>query len=67
MHSKGIFHRDIKLENIFLPENRRLPFVVLSNFSYSESFSLSPNSMSPLNYKKIGTPGYAAPEIFKTN
>jgi serine/threonine protein kinase len=63
MHSKGIFHRDIKLDNLFVPENRRLPFVMLSNFCYSESFKLTG---TPAGYKKCGTPGYVAPEIFKT-
>ncbi len=63
MHSKGIFHRDIKLDNLFVPENRRLPFVLLSNFCYSENFKFSG---PPNGYKKCGTPGYVAPEIFKT-
>lgn len=77
MHSKGVFHRDIKLDNLFVPENRRLPFVLLSNFCYSENFKINKSATSPaqgylkiiyfLNrYKKCGTPGYVAPEIFKT-
>jgi serine/threonine protein kinase len=41
MHSKGVFHRDIKLDNLFVPENRRIPFVLLSNFCYSESFKIN--------------------------
>ena len=41
MHSRGVFHRDIKLENLFVPENRRLPFILLSNFCYSETFKLN--------------------------
>jgi calcium/calmodulin-dependent protein kinase I len=67
MHSKGIFHRDIKLDNLFVPEAKRLPFVLLSNFCYSESFKLNKGASSPAQgYKKCGTPGYVAPEIFKT-
>jgi serine/threonine protein kinase len=67
MHSKGVFHRDIKLDNLFVPENRRLPFVLLSNFCYSEQFKLSKGASSPTQgYKKCGTPGYVAPEIFRT-
>lgn len=64
MHSKGVFHRDIKLDNLFVPENKRLPFVLLCNFCYSESFRL--NGANNGGYKKCGTPGYVAPEIFKT-
>ena len=68
MHSKGIFHRDIKLDNLFVPENKRLPFVLLTNFCYSESFRFtgSDTRERPQGYKKCGTPGYVAPEIFKT-
>lgn len=67
MHSKGIFHRDIKLDNLFVPESKRLPFVLLSNLCYSESFKLNKGASSPQQgYKKCGTPGYVAPEIFKT-
>ena len=64
MHLKGVFHRDIKLDNIFVPDKRILPFAILSNFCYSESFKS--NQMEPQLFKKCGTPGYVAPEIFKT-
>ncbi|CAD8092817.1 unnamed protein product [Paramecium sonneborni] len=64
MHQRGVFHRDIKLENLFVPENKRLPFVLLSNFCYSESFKL--NGQNQGSYKKCGTPGYVAPEIFRS-
>ena len=60
MHMIGVFHRDIKLDNLFVPDNRRLPFVLLSNFCYSETLKLEGG------YKKCGTPGYVAPEIFKS-
>ena len=64
MHTKGVFHRDIKLDNIYVPERRCLPFCILTNFCYSENFRLN-ESEQPI-YKKCGTPGYVAPEIFKT-
>ncbi|CAD8122707.1 unnamed protein product [Paramecium sonneborni] len=59
MHSRGVFHRDIKMENLFIPEKKRLPFVVLGNFCYSET-------TDQLQYKKCGTPGFVAPEIFRS-
>ncbi|CAK65125.1 unnamed protein product (macronuclear) [Paramecium tetraurelia] len=59
MHSKGVFHRDIKMENLFIPEKKRLPFVVLGNFCYSETTDST-------QYKKCGTPGFVAPEIFRS-
>lgn len=64
MHAKGVFHRDIKLDNIYVPERRSLPFSILTNFCYSENFRL--NEIEQPIYKKCGTPGYVAPEIFKT-
>jgi serine/threonine protein kinase len=65
MHSKGVFHRDIKLDNVFVPDKRRLPFAILSNFCYSEVFKLKGAPEAQI-FKKCGTPGYVAPEIFKT-
>lgn len=60
MHQRGVFHRDIKLDNLIIPDKRRLPHVVLGNFCYSETFK------KDQIYKKCGTPGFVAPEIFKT-
>ncbi|KAM3138909.1 hypothetical protein pb186bvf_008922 [Paramecium bursaria] len=60
MHQRGVFHRDIKLDNLIIPDKRRLPHVVLGNFCYSETYN------KDLIYKKCGTPGFVAPEIFKT-
>eukprot|EP01017_Pseudomicrothorax_dubius_P020131 TRINITY_DN22070_c0_g1_i1.p2 TRINITY_DN22070_c0_g1~~TRINITY_DN22070_c0_g1_i1.p2 ORF type:complete len:221 (+),score=38.34 TRINITY_DN22070_c0_g1_i1:60-665(+) len=58
MNSKGIIHRDIKLENIFLP------------LSYSDTsvkvgdFDLATKLKDANNFKQCGTPGYMAPEVF---
>lgn len=65
MHLKGVFHRDIKLENLLVPEGRNLPFALLSNFCYSENFRLG-GGANHGGYKKCGTPGFVAPEIFRT-
>ena len=55
LHSNGICHRDIKLDNILFIDNTHLK---LLDFSLAEKF----------NKKKLngscGTPGFMAPEIF---
>ena len=56
-HSKGITHRDIKLENILLDTTQKR--IKLIDFGFATCFS---------NLKKVklfcGTPSYMAPEIF---
>ncbi|KAL4472009.1 hypothetical protein ABPG72_018511 [Tetrahymena utriculariae] len=62
MHSKGIFHRDIKLENIQFRNSQNITDVCLTNF-YMADF-VDPKGKS--TYKKCGTAGFIAPEIFKS-
>lgn len=55
MHSKGLVHRDLKLENVFLDENGD---VLLGDFGFATSWR-------PLKKKNkcYGTFQYAAPEV----
>ncbi|KAJ4779998.1 CBL-interacting Serine/Threonine-kinase [Rhynchospora pubera] len=59
-HSRGVFHRDLKLENLLLDEFGKLK---VSDFGLS---ALSPNAFSnqSILFKTLcGTPAYVAPEV----
>eukprot|EP01017_Pseudomicrothorax_dubius_P049996 TRINITY_DN9387_c0_g1_i1.p1 TRINITY_DN9387_c0_g1~~TRINITY_DN9387_c0_g1_i1.p1 ORF type:complete len:195 (-),score=18.68 TRINITY_DN9387_c0_g1_i1:60-644(-) len=59
LHSKGILHRDLKLENIFLTSQSQDLFLKIGDFDLA-SF------MEVLDHTKIvGTPGYIAPEVYE--
>jgi len=71
VHSNGIVHRDIKLNNILLAPDRR---VVLSDFGLSKVSDEKMRSdvnvtktmvvgMTPGQHLVMGTPGYIAPEV----
>jgi len=55
--AKGIMHRDLKPENILLDQNDRVKIV---DFGLATLIDL-PEYI----FKKCGTPGYIAPEVFK--
>ncbi|CAD8197064.1 unnamed protein product [Paramecium octaurelia] len=60
IHSKGLFHRDIKFDNIF---NRFPDCITDCYFVNFQSADFHDNNKM---HKRIGTPGIMAPEIFKT-
>jgi serine/threonine protein kinase len=60
LHSLGIWHRDIKPENFLLfDDDTQNPDVRLTDLGFSKRFA--PGEMST---DKLGTPLYAAPEIY---
>ena len=63
MHSKGIFHRNIKFDNIIVPDSKSLPFTVLINLNYSDNLK---HPLENNGYARWGSAGYVAPEIFLT-
>ena len=59
MHSLGIAHRDIKIENILVTDNSEEAEVKIADFGFSKVFG--PNE---LKESSMGTLCYCAPEIF---
>ena len=60
LHSLGIVHRDIKLENILMSDNSDYSKPVLIDFGLSTLLPLNKKSDEP-----YGTIGYCSPEIIK--
>ncbi|WEJ95980.1 hypothetical protein PSN45_003514 [Yamadazyma tenuis] len=61
MHSKGLIHRDLKLENLLLDKNKN---IIISDFGFVNSYNLSSNN--DLMKTSCGSPCYAAPELVLT-
>ncbi len=59
MHSNGVVHRDIKLDNILIDEKEHCK---LCDFGVSRFIQKDEKI-----YEKCGTPAYLAPEIIKEN
>jgi serine/threonine protein kinase len=58
IHSKNIIHRDLKMENILLTDNRNE--VKIIDFGLSKILSIDGNDK--LSF--VGTPIYTSPEVF---
>ena len=61
MHNKGWMHRDIKPENILLTDMKDDAKIKLIDFGLSTKIKADSHI-----YLKCGTPGFVAPELFKT-
>lgn len=59
LHSIGIFHRDIKLDNIMLRKEGDAYRPVLIDFGMADRIG-----NANLLFPKCGTPGYVPPEVF---
>ena len=61
IHKIGIYHLDIKLDNIFLDENYN---PLICNFNFSKTYEESQNGkFSDI----VGTPGYMPPQMYLKN
>ncbi|CAD8067396.1 unnamed protein product [Paramecium primaurelia] len=61
MHSKGIFHRDLKPQNILLKEIDAFDTITLIDLGLAEKFTKEGKYL----YNRCGTPGYVAPEVLQ--
>lgn len=60
LHSKGIVHRDLKLENLLLSRRKDISAIKLADFGLAKRFG-GAAALSTV----CGTPQYVAPEIIK--
>mgnify|MGYP000881970376 CR=1 FL=1 len=66
MHSKGILHRDLKLENI-MTETKSLREISIKLIDFGSAYCISKNDYSKKLKLKIGSPYYIAPEVINGN
>ncbi|TBU34091.1 kinase-like domain-containing protein, partial [Dichomitus squalens] len=65
LHKQRIIHRDIKLDNILLDEDKH---IVLTDFGIARAFGRANANRPGLDvdetHSLVGTPGYVAPEVY---
>lgn len=74
IHSEGVIHRDIKIENILMNSEGEIKYTdfnisVVTDIGKAKNFSDDEKELNQLinNYTKIGTPGFKAPETCNDN
>lgn len=60
MHSKGLIHRDLKLENLLMDKHKN---IIISDFGFVNSYNRDKNDLMKTS---CGSPCYAAPELVLT-
>lgn len=64
LHSNGVAHYDIKLENILVSNPKeKYPHIILSDFGFAEEWKVQDGTTPLVKFKK-GSWNYASPELF---
>merc|ERR1711939_564326 len=66
LHGKEIVHRDLKPENILLKKKNDINDIRIIDFGMSKVFEKTAHRELSRTRSMLGTPGYMAPEIMKS-